>query len=153
MELHRLWLRAICNRRLCVRVGRVVYGCPMPSDLDREDFLYGLVTRLADLGRSQTWLAVEVAKEEGREDPYSQAHVADWLRGRRSPNPEQVFALERALDVEPGALSRLLGYLPVEAVATVTVEDAVKADPGLTKLHREAVLALYRALVTPGKER
>lgn len=101
-----------------------------------------------------TWLAVEVAKEEGRPEPYSQAHISDWMGGRRGiPAPHQVFALERALSQTPGRLSRLLGYLPVDAVATVTVEDAVAADPTLTAKHRDAVLALYRALSDPGKER
>lgn len=118
----------------------------------RTDFQAALIRRLDDLGRSQTWLAVEVAKEEGRPDPYSQAHIADWLRGRRTPNPYQVFALERALGVPPGSLSRLLGYLPADAVASVGVEDAITADPTLSSQHRDAVLALYRALSDPGKE-
>lgn len=123
------------------------------ADVDgRSDFQAALSRRLDDLGRSQTWLAVEVAKQEGRPDPYSQAHIADWLRGRRSPSPQQVFALERALGTSPGALSRILGYLPAEAVASVTVEDAIAADPTLTARHRDAVLALYRALSDPGKE-
>lgn len=115
-------------------------------------FQEALSRRLNDLGRSQTWLAVEVAKEEGRADPYSQAHVSDWLSGRRTPSPAQVFALERVVGADPGSLSRLVGYLPADAVAVITVEDAIRADPTLTARHRDALLAMYRALSDPGKE-
>lgn len=31
--------------------------------------------------------------------------VSDWKRGRRTPSPDHVFALEEALDVEPGQLA------------------------------------------------
>lgn len=43
--------------------------------------------------------------------------VSDWKRGRRTPSPDQLFAIERALDVEPGRLSRHLGYVPADAEA------------------------------------
>lgn len=115
-------------------------------------FQAALSRRLTDLGRSQTWLAVEVAKDEGRADPYSQAHVSDWLSGRRTPSPAQVFALERVLGAAPGSLSRLVGYLPADAVAAVSVEDAIVADPTLTARHRDALLAMYRALSDTGQE-
>lgn len=43
--------------------------------------------------------------------------VSDWKRGRRTPSPDQLFAIERALDVKPGQLSRHLGYVPTDAEA------------------------------------
>lgn len=120
--------------------------------IDAVGFREALGRRLDAIGRSQTWVAWEVAREMGRDEPYSQATVSDWISGRRGMAPEQVFAIERVLELEPGALSRLLGYLPADAVATVTVEDAIRADPTLSSQHRDAVLALYRALSDPGKE-
>lgn len=122
------------------------------TDGDQAAFTLALAKRISDSGRSMTWLAVEVGRQQDRPEPYSQAHLSDWKSGRRTPNPSQVFALERALGAPPGALSRLLGYLPADAVASVTVEDAIAADPTLTARHRDALLAMYRALSDPGKE-
>lgn len=45
----------------------------------------------------------------------SERTIRSWVRGERRTDPSQVFALEGVLGVEPGGLSRHLGYLPLSA--------------------------------------
>lgn len=70
---------------------------------------------------------------------------AVWLytRGEREPDRDIVFELERYLGERPGALSRILGYLPVSARSALSVRDAVGDDAGLDDQGRKAVLAVY----------
>lgn len=72
-----------------------------------------------------------------------------YLKGQREPKMQVVFKLERLLEVEPGRLSHLLGYLPPEATEPrpMSVAEAVDADPRLNKRTRQAVLSVYKALV------
>lgn len=105
----------------------------------------GTVVRdlLSEQGRNQSWLGVEVARQEGRSQPYSQANVSEWLSGARTPSPRQVFAMERALAVPPGALSQLEGYLPVEAHPTPGLDAMIDADPDLTADQRAMLRTVY----------
>lgn len=41
--------------------------------------------------------------------------VRQWMTGASEPPRTKVFALEQHFKLRPGALSRLLGYLPVDA--------------------------------------
>lgn len=107
---------------------------------------------LADMGRSQSWLGAEVARLEGRPDPYSQASVSDWLLGANAMTPSQVFAVEQALQMRPGTLSRELGYLPMTSRSARSVPDAIAADPKLTAMGRRVVLAVYEELVDGGPD-
>lgn len=54
-----------------------------------------------------------------------------WLKAESEPFPWQVFAIERAVSVPPGTLSRTLGYLPPEARsaggASVDFDEALDA--------------------------
>lgn len=53
--------------------------------------------------------------------------IRSWARDERRTDPEQVFALEAALGLPPGELSRHLGYVPLGAAAAVAgVEDEVR---------------------------
>jgi transcriptional regulator with XRE-family HTH domain len=101
---------------------------------------------LADQGMSQ----LELAERLGLS---SQSVVSQWISETHRPDPARVFELERQLDVDPGRLSRLLGYLPVDASPALDVPAAVAADPHLNAQQREAVLAVYRALASPPKAR
>lgn len=74
--------------------------------------------------------------------------VGLWEKGG-SVTVENAVAVERALDLEPGTLSRHLGYVPVDASETVAPEAAVAADRSLTGSQRRAlldVLGAYRAV-------
>ena len=103
--------------------------------------------RLSDMGRNQTWLGAETAAVVGREAPWAQTAVSQWLRGVTTPEPEVVFAMERALALRPGDLSRHLGYLPVGSRAEpVGVEQAIQADPRLSDRVKRALTLTYREL-------
>ena len=104
--------------------------------------------RLADMGRNQTWLGAEIATVMGRDLPWAQTAVSQWLRGTTTPDPEVIFAMERALGVRPGDLSRHLGYLPVAAKPSpMTVEAAIQADPKLPDKLKRALTVAYREMV------
>lgn len=72
--------------------------------------------------------------------------VSLWERGGQQPRPDEVFALERVLDLVPGALSRLLGFLPLGARPVRSVPEAISADPQLTPDERDLLLVSYRSL-------
>ncbi len=96
---------------------------------------------LAAAGTSQRDLATELGLS-------SQSVVSQWISGTHEPSPSRVFAVEEALHLAPGTLSRLLGYLPLEAVPALDVPAAVAADPALSAQNRAAVLAVYEVLRT-----
>lgn len=62
----------------------------------------------------------------------------------RAPEPKDVFCYEDVLGLDPGELSRHLGYLPVGAASRVSVRDAIAGDPSLSTEDKELLLAVYR---------
>ncbi len=84
----------------------------------------------------------------------TQSSVSGWINGKYEPAAETVFRMERSLALEPGHLSRPLGYLPVEAVsAPASVEGAILQSTLLEDEAKAALMAVYRVLVdrrTPG---
>src|SRR6478752_10383788 len=97
----------------------------------RRAFGRALRQRLEDLGRSRAWLGAEVARLELGEGSrgYTASAVTMWVNGDTEPTRPKVWAIEAALGAKPGALSRLLGYLPLEARPVTTVTAAIEADP------------------------
>ena len=80
----------------------------------------------------------------------TQPSVSGWVNGRYEPAAETVFAIERTLGLEPGYLSRPLGYLPVEAAARPpSVEAAISQSGLLGDDEKAALMAMYQVLVTP----
>jgi transcriptional regulator with XRE-family HTH domain len=80
----------------------------------------------------------------------SKAAVSQWEVGRSLPIPATVPNLERALELEPGTLSRLLGYLPITSrddKITLDVIEAIRRDDRLGEQGRELLIAMYRQLV------
>ena len=79
----------------------------------------------------------------------TQPSVSGWINGRYEPAAQTVFAIERALDLEPGYLSRPLGYLPVEAAARpLSVEAAIGQSGLLADDEKAALIGMYQVLVT-----
>jgi hypothetical protein len=117
----------------------------------RQAFGQALKRRLADLGRSRAWLGAEVARLELGEGarPYTASAVTMWVNGDTEPTRPKVWAIETVLGAKAGSLSRLLGYLPLEARPITTVEAAIEADPVLGAEARKVLVAVYRA-VTDG---
>jgi hypothetical protein len=57
---------------------------------------------------------------------------------------------EGALELEPGTLSRLLGYLPITSgddKTTLDVIEAIRQDARLGEHGQELLIAMYRQLV------
>jgi transcriptional regulator with XRE-family HTH domain len=78
----------------------------------------------------------------------TQSSVSGWINGKYEPSAATVFTVERCLGIEPGTLSRPLGYLPVEPVArTVSVEGAIAQSAHLDDEEKAALAAMYRVLV------
>jgi transcriptional regulator with XRE-family HTH domain len=79
----------------------------------------------------------------------SRSAVWQWEEGKVTPTEDNVAALEKELQLQPGALSRLLGYLPAGAVERemISVIEALEADPKLGERERELLAAMYRQLV------
>lgn len=75
----------------------------------------------------------------------SQASISDWTQGKHGPrSPEKTFHLERVLGLDPGSLSRHLGYVPAEVVQVATdVESAIRADPALNAEGKDFLLGAY----------
>ena len=84
-----------------------------------------------------------------------QPTVSGWINGISPPDSvDQTFAVERALKVRPGSLSRHLGYLPPEAVKNVaTVRAAVMEDPTLSADEKSMILAAYDAATSTKRRR
>lgn len=72
--------------------------------------------------------------------------VSLWVNGTQPAKPHEVFAIERALGRPPGSISRVLGYIPVEAKPARTVAEAIDADPQLGPTGRAALHSLYVAM-------
>lgn len=125
----------------------------MTTKPPRQQLGAAIKDALEERGESQSWLGREVGRILGRPDPYSQAIVSTWVLGDRLPEPAQVFAIEQALGLRPGFLSRHLGYLPVDHRPAVTVEDAVETDVDLTPSQRGPLLDHYRGLVEATRAR
>jgi len=79
----------------------------------------------------------------------TQSSVSGWINGRYEPAAATVFTIENCLGLEPGSLSRPLGYLPVEPVTrAVSVEGAIAQSAQLDDEEKAALVAMYRLLVT-----
>jgi len=118
------------------------------SDEQRRAFGRALRQRLDDLGRSRAWLGQQVAELENGEGAraYTASAVTMWVNGDTEPTRPKVWAIEQALDTRPGALSRLLGYLPTEARPVASVPAAIEIDPRLDAEGRRVLMAVYRVL-------
>jgi len=111
----------------------------MNTELDFDTFRAALQDAMnrADLNQSQL----------GRTADVSPQMISAWLlRKTSSPEPAKVFAVERALGLMPGTLSRHLGYIPArndDVMPPVDARSAIETDPYLDDDNREAVLELY----------
>lgn len=77
----------------------------------------------------------------------SKVRVDSWLAGRSEPSPAEVFAIDEALNLAPGCLSRQLGYLPVGIAGDQAVEDAISSSNAVDADGRQLVLGLWCTLV------
>lgn len=76
----------------------------------------------------------------------SQSSFVTWSRGESEPSRPEVLILEEICGVEPGDLSRHLGWVPVGVSKDITVEQLILADRDLTDASKTIVLALLEKL-------
>lgn len=95
------------------------------------------------------WSQGDLAKLIGR----SQAAVAGWENGPNTPPVPTTFAIERALELAPGALSQHLGFMPVSAAGArppaVPVDEAIMRAADLDDVGRKGLIAAYLAMRSP----
>lgn len=101
---------------------------------------------LNEANRKQSWLGAEISRIEGLATPVAQPMIARYLSGEATPEPRRVFAIEQALELRPGSLSRLLGYVPAGAVPAVDVAQAAAEDPDLTHDQRADLVAVWEGM-------
>lgn len=85
-------------------------------------------------------------EDVGEKVGVSAAMVSLWITGRNGVRPQQVFALEETLGLEPGELSRLEGYLPAESTPAPTPEAAIQADSSLTADQKKVLRGMLREM-------
>lgn len=75
-----------------------------------------------------------------------QPTIAGYIAGEYEPSPMNVFKFEEVLELPAGHLSKLLGYVPPEAVGGpgATFDEIVAGDPLLDDTQKRGILALYR---------
>lgn len=131
------WHRTACGRPSLSAVA---------SERVPQAFLDALDRALERDRRTDAALLEAMAERTGRS--YAAGYLGDWRRGKATPKPADLFALEETLDLGPGALSQHLGFLPVGARTEVrTVTEAIAADDQLTPDQKEILLATYAASV------
>lgn len=108
----------------------------------RKAFGAALAKRRKELALSQTALGRALGG-------VGQSAISQWERGDIQPRPEYVYAVETALGLGPGTLSRILGYLPAAHPPKAGfggVRDAIRRDPLLTSKEKQSLRALYDSL-------
>lgn len=104
----------------------------------RRAFGEALRMAMTSRGYTQEALADAIGVKQGA--------VSQWVSGTRQPPLDTTFELERLLGQRPGALTRHLGYLPLDAVKSVaTVESSIVEDGTLTEPEKQMLLGAYRA--------
>lgn len=77
----------------------------------------------------------------------TQSSVSGWINGKYEPAAATIFRIEQALALEPGHLSRPLGYLPVDAVSPpIGLEGAILRSPELHDEEKDVLVALFHVL-------
>lgn len=79
----------------------------------------------------------------------TQSAISQWCGGSAEPSARMVFAAEDALEMGPGNLSELLGYLPPAARdRQQTAEELVVHSPVWSDDSKKVILATMRLLAT-----
>lgn len=73
----------------------------------------------------------------------SQGTISTWKNGNAEPQLDGVRAVEIALDLPVGHLSRHLGWVPLGTEQIVDVVAAIRADTLITDDQRDALRMLY----------
>lgn len=72
--------------------------------------------------------------------------VGHWTTGFSEPSRPEVLVIEEICEVEPGHLSRHLGWIPVGINYETTIEQLILADRDLTDANKATLLGLIEQL-------
>lgn len=75
-----------------------------------------------------------------------------WVNGVQPMRPDEVFLVERALELKPGELSRVAGFLPADAKPAVSIEDAIRADLRLRPASKRFLLAALKGVLAEDRK-
>ena len=79
----------------------------------------------------------------------TQSSVSGWINGKYEPSAATVFLIEQSLGIDPGYLSRPLGYLPVEAAAEpLGVDTAIAESTCIDDQDKAVLVAMYELLAS-----
>lgn len=120
------------------------------TEAERSAFGSALYSAASGAGFAKVSQLGAALREAGFE--ITDTQVKRWIDGASEPQRPLVIALEQLCDLNPGALSRHLGWLPLnvgKAGKVATVEEAVMADNSLGARERRVVLDLVRGLRKP----
>lgn len=106
--------------------------------------------RLEDAGVSYRTLAERLRK---RGLDRSKDTVNLWVNGVQPMRPDEIFVVEEVLELPPGDLSRVAGFLPTTARTIKTTEDAIRADHRLGPAAKRFMLAALRGVIAEEKRR
>jgi transcriptional regulator with XRE-family HTH domain len=110
----------------------------------RHAFGHGLSEALLARGLKQADLAELLTT--------TQSTVSAWINGRSEPAAATVFAIEEVLELSPGFLSRLLGYLPLSVVGSrPSVEESIATSEEVDDASKRLALSVWRTLVDKHK--
>lgn len=76
----------------------------------------------------------------------AQPTVSRWARGEVEPSFDQLAALEDHVDRPRGFVLMAAGFV----ARSLTVEDAILADPQIDDRDRDSLLALYHSMIERG---
>jgi len=88
----------------------------------------------------------KLADQAGISNPY----LSQIERGLRKPSAEILMSIARALDIRTESLYERAGLL--DDVEHSGVEEAIAADPALTKTQKQALVEIYRSFARDEQE-
>jgi len=71
---------------------------------------------------------------------------ATWVRGEFEPARHEVLILEKICGLEPGHLSRHLGWVPVGVDQSATIEQLILADDALSDDAKASLVMMLQTL-------
>ncbi len=77
----------------------------------------------------------------------TQSAISAWITGKSEPGARTVFLVETALDVSPGYLSTILGYIPPNARSAIpSPEEQVAHSTAWTEDSKKVIISVMRTL-------
>jgi len=102
--------------------------------------------------RTQRNLANLSLREMASLTDLSNAYLSQIERGLHEPSVRALRSIAQALDISAHRVLAQAGLGDEEDVATVSTEEAIRADPDLSEGQKQALLSVYRSYRKAGPE-